>query len=491
MLLREVARGSTADQSSLRRRFTQNQEDCTFTVLALLPTVADNILEALPVESITFELQQQRQARLGQSVSSPSEISSNASGEDGRSLSSFKTESFVHTSQMAASAAGSSESPRPKKTKSQLWGELKISSITRSLTLIYTAALLNILTRIQLNLLGRRSYVLSVVALASQGPTGPAINLENVEETGVHGTLGSDFQTNRSYLAFSWWLIHRGWREIRTRVEAAVEEVFAPINPREELSFERLTRLILDTRKRIEGSSPEERRNQKWLPYLLPPADQQEFVLREAGILASVSEVEQHHLDLPKENLDPQAPLRDAQNPQTGDAVSPTLRRLLDETSDVVESPRFTYVTTRLLDALFSELTDAAIRTQAFRLSEPALSSSLTAETVGDLDSQPESPRIKLANVLAVITRQAHAIGNGMPNVYMQAMEQVKELESLAVVIFSSDSDLEEVSRAQQDAPSPTLAAVPEQAGPAGVDEPKASGSRWGLFESIWQKAAS
>ena len=477
----------------MRRRFEQNQEDCTFTVLALLPTVADNVLEALPVESITYELQQQRQARLGQSVSSPSELSSNASGEDGRSLSSFQTESFVHTSQMAASAAGSSELPRPKKTKSQLWGELKISSITRSLTLVYTLALLNAFTRIQLNLLGRRSYVLSVVALASQSPTGPTISLENLEENGVHGTLGNDFETNRSYLAFSWWLIHRGWREIRTRVETAVEEIFAPINPREELSFEKLTQLVLETRKRIEGSSEEERRSQKWLPFLLPPADQEEFVLREAGVLTTAHEAEQTQPDLSTRTTESQAPLPYAQSSSPCDtphAVSATLRRLLDETSDIVESPRFTYVTTRLLDALFSELIETAIRTQAFRLPNPGLSTFQTAESSGDLGVQPESSKVKLANVLAVITRQAHAIGNGMPNVYVQAMEQVKELESLAVVIFSSDSDLEEIARAQQAASNPDPRDGPEPIVSIEVDEPEPSGSNWGLFESIWQKAA-
>lgn len=43
--------------SSLRRRFTQNQEDCAFTVLTLLPTLGNSILEAMDVERLTLELQ--------------------------------------------------------------------------------------------------------------------------------------------------------------------------------------------------------------------------------------------------------------------------------------------------------------------------------------------------------------------------------------------------------------------------------------------------
>jgi len=111
--------------ASLRRRFRQNQEDCTFTVLALLPTAAENILEALPVEDITRELQQQKAAKLGSTATS--EVSSVAPTVDGDEKSSASTagDSFVHASQMGASVLGA-EHPRPKKSKTQLWNELKI-----------------------------------------------------------------------------------------------------------------------------------------------------------------------------------------------------------------------------------------------------------------------------------------------------------------------------------------------------------------------------
>lgn len=124
-------------QYSLRRRFEQNQEDCTFTVLAILPTAVDNIFEALPVEQLLEELQQQRAERLSKSVG-PSEVStadlpsappSTIDNGDDKSMAS---ESFVHTSQMAESTA-ESEPPkaqaspqRPRKNKAQLWNQMKI-----------------------------------------------------------------------------------------------------------------------------------------------------------------------------------------------------------------------------------------------------------------------------------------------------------------------------------------------------------------------------
>ena len=45
-----------------------------------------------------------------------------------------------------------------------------------------------------------------------------------------------------------------------TKVEQAVKEVFGPISPREEVTFQRLSELIIETRKKVEGATEEERR---------------------------------------------------------------------------------------------------------------------------------------------------------------------------------------------------------------------------------------
>ncbi|KEI42393.1 uncharacterized protein L969DRAFT_91840 [Mixia osmundae IAM 14324] len=61
-----------AQRENLRRRFQQNQEDCSFTVLALLPTLGNQILESMDVESLTHTLalktqrEKQRQAESSQ-----------------------------------------------------------------------------------------------------------------------------------------------------------------------------------------------------------------------------------------------------------------------------------------------------------------------------------------------------------------------------------------------------------------------------------------
>ncbi|KAF2810993.1 Peroxin-3 [Mytilinidion resinicola] len=412
-------------KENLRRRFEQNQEDCTFTVLAILPTATENILEALPVERTLNELQKQKQERLARSVG-PSEVTisdvqsspRSVTDDDGKSLTSFQSESYVHASQVAESSAangdGSGEtgpqtSPRPKKSKAQLWNEMKISSISRAFTLIYTLSLLSLLTRIQLNLLGRRNYLASVVSLAAPPPQESKISLENNDDDNFEHAYGNDFETNRRYLSFSWWLLHRGCIDIMNKVTAAVTEVFGSLNPREEITLERLSELTLEVRKKVEGATESDRRTCKWLPYLLPPPDQESYVLQESG-------------------MNP---------PTTSTPPSPSLRRLIDETSDLIDSPSFTHVLTLLLDAAFSLLIDSKIATHAYKIPPTSASTARVVEIVG------ADAKAKVAVSLAVFCRQAHAIGSGSNNEYLAAMEGVRDLEAFAAVVYSSNFEFE------------------------------------------------
>ena len=94
----------------------------------------------------------------------------------------------------------------------------------RTLTLIYSLGALVLLSRIQFNLLGRQAYVASILALAPESTSGPEpavqqIRLREEKEIG-------DLELQRSFLSFSWWLVHRGWKTIMSRVYDAMEEVF-------------------------------------------------------------------------------------------------------------------------------------------------------------------------------------------------------------------------------------------------------------------------
>ncbi|KAL8997469.1 MAG: hypothetical protein Q9169_003249 [Polycauliona sp. 2 TL-2023] len=471
-------------QENLRRRFQQNQEDCTITVLALLPTATENILEALPVERITENLQRKKAERLGRSAASltsstaiPSSGPSSVTDDDGRSRASFQSEAYLHTSQMAASNSTTADAgpPRPTQSKAQLWDDLKITSITRAFTLLYTLSLLTLLTRIQLNLLGRRNYLASVVSMASHSPQDPTISLENLDDDKVGQSYGNDFETNRKFLTFSWWLLHRGWKDVMEKVDTAVKAVFGPLNPREDLPLEKLSALILEVRRKVEGASPEDRRSHKWLPFLLPPRDQEELVLRESGMLTSPSNPQPTSIISP-----PSFPVTDSA--RSSSSSTAPLRRLLDETSDLIDSPPFTHILTLMLDATFSNLTDHEIRTEAYRLPDP--SNIPRVQEVPDPDFN--LAKAKLAAILAVVTKQAHAIGNGVPNKYAQAIESVNELEAFAAVIYSSQFEFEALGDTRTEQLAKGLPVRDE--GTGGKQGAGVFGATTAMFENVWGK---
>jgi peroxin-3 len=338
--------------------------------------------------------------------------------------------------------------------------QLTSIAITRAFTLIYTLALLTLLTRIQLNLLGRRSYLSSVVSLATGGMEQSTISLENHDDDNPDQAYGNDFETNRRYLTFSWWLLHRGWREVMLKVEAAVKEVFGGLSPRDDISMQKFSELTLEVRKKVEGATEAERQASTWLQYLLPPKEEEEFVLKESGMTKESS---------PSGSVSISA------------SDSTPLRRLLDETSDLIDSPPFSHVLTLLLDAGYSTLVDQKISQQAYKVPPASEISELNTPRITEVvDVKP----VKLPIVLAVLTRQAHSIGNGVPNEYLQSMEQVRDLEAFAAVVYSSnwENEIRPVNEDLKDSPidAADLATGHESV----VDIGSAS-----AFESAWGKA--
>lgn len=115
--------------SSLRRRFEQNQEDCTYTVLALLPTATGNVISALNTEQITYEIQQIKSSARSlkgiQTTSPPSIADTTLTEDDSKSTISVPVDVG-----MPFTSDGTSQElapPRPRKTKRQLWDDLTIS----------------------------------------------------------------------------------------------------------------------------------------------------------------------------------------------------------------------------------------------------------------------------------------------------------------------------------------------------------------------------
>lgn len=345
-------------RENLRRRWEQNQQDAGMTVAALLPALATSVMEELPVERITNEL---RRARLG----------SEASRESLTSEATATTNGAATTTTTGGTAAQAGEG----KTKAQLWMELKVSSFARTISLVYALSLLVLLTRIQLNLLGRMAYVNSVRDAAA--PRDPAIGLEDVR-AGMFGKAREEYQLSKEYLSFSWWLLNMGWRALLDVVQRRVEALLGPQDLRAVLTAEDLDRLLQEIRDHLEYPGV-------WQLYLLPDPNDQNMVMREVATKE----------EGPKE-------------------VSPTLQRLLDESRDLIDSPNF--------DVVLGKMVGAGMDVLRQKLA---------------LSTFANGP-VKLASITAGMSREAHLIANAAPNAYVAAVENVQELQAFAAIVYSN-----------------------------------------------------
>lgn len=379
---------------------------------------------------------------------------------------------------------------KEKSAKLALWNELKIASISRTITTLYGIVLLSLQTRVQLNLLGRYAYLTSVTSLSNSDETSSKHHIrierndgfddldedgeeereENIQSTNANAdilTNGIDMQTEKLYLTLSWWFLHRGWQELADLVRSAVEEVFGDVPLKNQLSHTDFITLIQKVRRRVEYESSftdgqsqlgtsfasldvrseyseatttmtSARRRGKRRDFssiLFPPQGQELQVLIDAGALPQSSKVG-----------------------TIGDlhSLSNTLPALLDETRDLVESNDFWRVLKLGLRESF-EIFEHNLR-PSFGLESSQLGTPLQPITKASITELPtstaeqslpikmngdhsfvqEGKSIRLASLFPVIARQSSLAINGFPNEYMDALNNVKELRAFCAVIYSS-----------------------------------------------------
>ncbi|KAK0477699.1 Peroxin-3 [Armillaria luteobubalina] len=432
-------------RDNLKRRFRQTHEDISYAVLALVPTLSEQIMEGMDVEALIQELQNFGKARPAPSPlnvedehGSPRSMSSSMSVvSEAPSVVSLGSSTEMTESDMSLSASMSSISPSEvslpdstasstsfssSKTKASLWNAVKILSLTRTLTLIYTTTLLSLLTSQQLALLGRARSIeeqLSITGLLF-GNAG-----EQMEElmSGNMSVLFSDLpegpteDTEAQFLTMSWWLLHVGWKDVGERVRTSVEDVFEGVSLKTRLTLPDLHRLILDVRRRIDP-------NTDFLRALLPSTPElTAHVLAQGGFG-------------PPTPPSPSISDSSSQAWATSTSAAPnlsqlsllppedeTLAPLLDELQGIVQSPDFGLVLDRALDTavaiLFSDL-------------ERSVFPSSNAE---------EEPRVRLAGLLPALQHWSQDALKGLPCVLVDDILSTREVGALEAIVFARFED--------------------------------------------------
>lgn len=199
-------------KEQIRRRFIQTQQDCFVTILCLLPVLTQPVLNYLPTEAITLALKKKKNAN--------KEVSD-----------SLTTENLMAHSEQGDPSQSSELLTYLAKPKIELWQDLKVKSISRILALIYSVSGLLMLTRLQLNILARKSYLELAIVMA--GGSAPQTSLSSY-----------DYFIEQSYLSLSWWLLNHGWMRMSIGLETLVENKFKEITPRTELSVDTFAQML-------------------------------------------------------------------------------------------------------------------------------------------------------------------------------------------------------------------------------------------------------
>ncbi|BGP30404.1 peroxin [Rhodotorula toruloides] len=328
----------------------------------------------------------------------------------------------------------------PEKSKAELWNSIKLLSFTRLFTSIYLLVLLSLQTHVQLALLGRSAYVESLLSTLPPRSPSPSSSARRLPESPSNppppptddAAQDDDLESalyaakslpptpaeerkdlERKYLTFSWWLLHEGWKVVWRRVEGAVEEVVGPMGLKTPLVYGELGALFAQIRRRIEQDA--DGKLFDFSPALHPPTQDLEIQTLIAG----------------GSYTPPSSPTH-----LSADPITPSLRSLLNETSDALDSPDAALVRALSLDKLLSlalEKVEVAFRSSG-------------GERGARFEDVTEK-QARLASLLPVLTRLSAAKGDAQGavlasgvngNEWVEALEDVRELREFAAVLYGS-----------------------------------------------------
>lgn len=325
-----------------------------------------------------------------------------------------------------------------RKTKAELWHELKIMSFTRVLVVLYSTTLLSLQIHVQLNLIGRHKYVQSVLEMDEQERAQEKERQREEAKFDSMGLVGSlvssvapalsssfgmgfsslhsddeqvvpaldidqsvDEDIERKYLTLSWWLLHIGWRDIAVRVRSVVEDVLEGVSLKTHLSMQDVRALVLQIRKQVEFEANGQTRTDitSAIFPLSPSAEQN--VLIQGGISPHLA------------------------------TIDPPLRRLLDETKEYVAGPDFQLVWGLALDKGCDMVLDGLER-------EIFGEHSGVEEVDPAVQTLSADKTERLAGILPGLARWCHPALYGLPNELVEALGNMREVAGLSAILYSS-----------------------------------------------------
>ncbi|THH26408.1 hypothetical protein EUX98_g7781 [Antrodiella citrinella] len=387
-------------RDNLRRRFEQNSQDISFTIMALLPTLGQHILDGMDVEGVTQELQSYSKSSQRVVDPPPSESSMSSSlelrsdnGHDARSeISSMSmisgpedpssshmassSNSWVDQFPAAPSSGGHSQAPSSSGSDSHHNAGSPPTNKPPDLS----------------------DSILTSTDSSAMSYEESTKNVEQLSE-----------ETERKFLTLSWWILHVGWQDVGERVRRGVEEVFESVSLKTKLSAVELHRLVSDVRRRVEYEVTFEGKERRinFMSTLLPPTPETlQHVLTQGGIPSRLAAA-------------PDAAFQELLYETRTHVASANLQRVLEVCLD------------RATETLFDGLEKNVFFDSAVGLDE--------ASSTG-LGLVPDS-RVRLAGMLPGLGRWCRLALEGLPNELIDGLAAVREVSAFSAIIYSSYED--------------------------------------------------
>jgi peroxin-3 len=200
----ENARLEKLTREELKKRFETTQTDSTLTTLSLLPAVSDFLFQSMNVENLTVQL----------------------------------------------------KDIKDKKEKLIIWNKIKKYSFARAFTALYSAALISLLLRIQLNLLSRCAYIKKSIS----------------------------FDSEKYFLCISWYLLNRGIPALQQIIDSCVEEVGYSQNLSDPMSLNDSIAFLSKIKELINGRSRD-----RLCKFMLPPVGEESVAIASGLLMADIS----------------------------------------------------------------------------------------------------------------------------------------------------------------------------------------------------------
>ncbi|OUM68116.1 hypothetical protein PIROE2DRAFT_39473 [Piromyces sp. E2] len=363
-------------RENIKKRYQRNQFDCLTTTANFLPILLEEISSTYNVEIIT--------ARLQHTKNTSAQINPEDPEQDLEKIQKLE-----------------------KKTKRELWEELKIMSFTRLIASVYIINLISLFTYLQINLIGRYVYIDSVITLNHNKTENNTSTSKREKALSDDSTQCLSTEIQAKYLAFSYYLIHVGWKELAEKVREETEKEIGPLLLNGKITFENLIEIFNKIRMNVEETSKLPTKSKKYKD-LNKDLNMTHYIINnekyDNEILATVTN-------------DPKVVIDDK------------LKNLLNETRDILESEDFSAVLSSCLNDSFESL---------FMILKPTFIDTQNMDADSADTTNAPTKEILLAQMLPFITKSLYSVFYGVPNPFLEIIKDNMMQQRFSAIIYSS-----------------------------------------------------